>query len=53
MVTDEYSGVSITIRSMMYLPMSYDHRLIDGAYSAQLMQLVKKHLKTWGRRLLG
>ncbi len=47
-VTDEYGGDSIAIRSMMYLPISYDHRLIDGAYSAQFMQLVKKHLESWG-----
>jgi 2-oxoglutarate dehydrogenase E2 component (dihydrolipoamide succinyltransferase) len=47
-VTDEHGGDSIAIRSMMYLPISYDHRLIDGAYSAQFMQLVKKHLETWG-----
>jgi pyruvate dehydrogenase E2 component (dihydrolipoamide acetyltransferase) len=47
-VTDEHGGDSIAIRSMMYLPISYDHRLIDGAYSAQFMQLVKKHLENWG-----
>ena len=47
-MTDEHGGDSIAIRSMMYLPISYDHRLIDGAYSAQFMQLVKKHLETWG-----
>ena len=47
-VTDEHGGDSIAIRSMMYLPISYDHRLIDGAYSAQFMQLVKKNLETWG-----
>jgi pyruvate dehydrogenase E2 component (dihydrolipoamide acetyltransferase) len=47
-VTDEHGGDSIAIRSMMYLPISYDHRLIDGAYSAQFMQLVKKHLESWG-----
>ena len=33
---------------MMFLPISYDHRLIDGAYSAQFMQLVKQNLETWG-----
>ena len=47
-VTDEYGNDSIAIRSMMYLPISYDHRLIDGAYAAQFMQQVKKNLETFG-----
>jgi len=33
-LTDEFGNDSIGIRSMMYLPISYDHRLIDGAYAA-------------------
>ncbi len=47
-VTDEFGNDSIAIRSMMYLPISYDHRLIDGAYAAQFMQQVKKNLETFG-----
>jgi 2-oxoglutarate dehydrogenase E2 component (dihydrolipoamide succinyltransferase) len=47
-VTDEFGNDSIGIRSMMYLPISYDHRLIDGAYAAQFMQQVKKNLETFG-----
>jgi pyruvate dehydrogenase E2 component (dihydrolipoamide acetyltransferase) len=47
-VTDEFGHDSIGIRSMMYLPISYDHRLIDGAYAAQFMQQVKKNLETFG-----
>jgi 2-oxoglutarate dehydrogenase E2 component (dihydrolipoamide succinyltransferase) len=47
-VTDEHGNDSIAIRSMMYLPISYDHRLIDGAYAAQFMQQVKKNLETFG-----
>jgi pyruvate dehydrogenase E2 component (dihydrolipoamide acetyltransferase) len=46
-VTDEFGNDSIGIRSMMYLPISYDHRLIDGAYAAQFMQQVKKNLETF------
>jgi 2-oxoglutarate dehydrogenase E2 component (dihydrolipoamide succinyltransferase) len=52
-VTDEHGNDSIAIRHMMYLPISYDHRLIDGAYSAQFMQLVKKNLETWGKEQYG
>jgi 2-oxoglutarate dehydrogenase E2 component (dihydrolipoamide succinyltransferase) len=47
-VSDEHGNDSIAIRSMMYLPISYDHRLIDGAYAAQFMQQVKKNLETFG-----
>jgi 2-oxoglutarate dehydrogenase E2 component (dihydrolipoamide succinyltransferase) len=47
-VTDTYGNDSIAIRSMMYLPISYDHRLVDGAYAAQFMQVVKSNLETWG-----
>jgi 2-oxoglutarate dehydrogenase E2 component (dihydrolipoamide succinyltransferase) len=47
-ITDEFGNDSIAIRSMMYLPISYDHRLIDGAYAAQFMQQVKKNLETFG-----
>jgi 2-oxoglutarate dehydrogenase E2 component (dihydrolipoamide succinyltransferase) len=52
-VTDEFGNDSIAIRSMMFLPISYDHRLIDGAYSAQFMQLVKRNLETWGEAEYG
>ena len=46
-VTDEHGNDSISIRQMMYLPVSYDHRLIDGAYSAQFMGEIKHCLETW------
>ncbi len=46
-VSDEHGSDSIAIRQMMYLPVSYDHRLIDGAYAAQFMARVKKSLETW------
>ena len=32
---------------MMYLSISYDHRLVDGAYAAQFMPQVKQNLETW------
>jgi pyruvate dehydrogenase E2 component (dihydrolipoamide acetyltransferase) len=46
-VTDELGNDSIAIRHMMYLPISYDHRLVDGAYAAQFCQRVKKNLESW------
>ena len=47
-MTDELGSDSIAIRQMMLLALSYDHRLVDGAYAAQFLALVKKHLETWG-----
>ena len=46
-VSDELGNDSIAIRHMMYLPISYDHRLVDGAYAAQFCQRVKKNLESW------
>ncbi len=36
----------IVIRSMMYLCLSYDHRIIMGAQAVQFLQIVKKSLET-------
>jgi pyruvate dehydrogenase E2 component (dihydrolipoamide acetyltransferase) len=47
-VTDELGSDSIAIRQIMLLALSYDHRLVDGAYAAQFLGLVKHHLETWG-----
>jgi len=39
----------ITIRSMMYLCLSYDHRVIDGENAVKFLQEVKKALEEPGR----
>jgi 2-oxoglutarate dehydrogenase E2 component (dihydrolipoamide succinyltransferase) len=39
----------IAIRSMAYLSLTYDHRLIDGADAARYLAAVKDLLKTPGR----
>ncbi|MFC7458030.1 2-oxoglutarate dehydrogenase, E2 component, dihydrolipoamide succinyltransferase [Brachybacterium sp. GCM10030267] len=36
---------SIAIRSMMYLFLSYDHRLVDGADAARFLTFMKKRLE--------
>ena len=36
---------SLAIRTMAYLTLGYDHRLIDGAVADQFMSDVKKHLE--------
>jgi pyruvate dehydrogenase E2 component (dihydrolipoamide acetyltransferase) len=43
---------AIAIRSMVYLSMSYDHRVVDGAISHQFLALVKKTLEEWGEPIL-
>lgn len=46
-VTDETGTDAIAIRPMMNLCLSYDHRLIDGAYAAPFMRDLKTNLETW------
>jgi 2-oxoglutarate dehydrogenase E2 component (dihydrolipoamide succinyltransferase) len=38
---------AIAIRSMVYLTLSYDHRVVDGAMAHQFMRRVKERLETW------
>ncbi|PFG19492.1 2-oxoglutarate dehydrogenase, E2 component, dihydrolipoamide succinyltransferase [Serinibacter salmoneus] len=38
-------GDSIAIRSMVYLAISYDHRLVDGADAGRYLSLVKRRLE--------
>ena len=46
-VADERGEDTIAIRPMMNLCLSYDHRLVDGAYAAPFMRDVKTNLETW------
>ena len=46
-VSDDQGNDSIAIRSMMNLCLSYDHRLVDGAYAAQFMKELRENLETW------
>jgi 2-oxoglutarate dehydrogenase E2 component (dihydrolipoamide succinyltransferase) len=43
--TDEDGSDYIAIRSMCYLALSYDHRLVDGADAARYLTTVKKRLE--------
>ena len=43
---------AIAIRSMLYITMSYDHRVVDGAVSHQFLQKVKKALENWSENIL-
>jgi pyruvate dehydrogenase E2 component (dihydrolipoamide acetyltransferase) len=44
-LSDERLGEVIAIRDMMYLSLSYDHRLIDGAEAAQFLSTLKARLE--------
>ncbi|MGA5308761.1 2-oxoglutarate dehydrogenase, E2 component, dihydrolipoamide succinyltransferase [Micromonospora taraxaci] len=44
-VNDPELGEVIAVRSMVYLAMSYDHRLIDGADAARFLTAVKERLE--------
>jgi 2-oxoglutarate dehydrogenase E2 component (dihydrolipoamide succinyltransferase) len=43
---------AIAIRSMMYMALSYDHRVVDGAVADQFLALVKKGLQEFDASLL-
>ena len=43
--TDEDGGEYIAIRSMCYLALSYDHRLVDGADASRYLMSVKKRIE--------
>ncbi|WFE57259.1 2-oxoglutarate dehydrogenase, E2 component, dihydrolipoamide succinyltransferase [Micromonospora sp. WMMD712] len=44
-VNDPELGEVVAVRSMVYLAMSYDHRLIDGADAARFLVAVKERLE--------
>jgi pyruvate/2-oxoglutarate dehydrogenase complex dihydrolipoamide acyltransferase (E2) component len=46
-VTDSDGNDSIAIRPMTILGLSWDHRALDGAISAQFLAAVKRHLEGW------
>jgi 2-oxoglutarate dehydrogenase E2 component (dihydrolipoamide succinyltransferase) len=40
-------GDMIAIRSMMYLTLGYDHRLIDGAYGTRFLSRITAIIESW------
>jgi pyruvate dehydrogenase E2 component (dihydrolipoamide acetyltransferase) len=44
-VTDENGADNISIRSMAYLALTYDHRLVDGADAGRFLTTVKNRLE--------
>ncbi len=47
MVIETAQGDSIAIRHMMYLSMSYDHRIVDGSLGATFLSSVAKELENF------
>ena len=46
-------GGQVVVRPMMYLAVSYDHRIIDGREAVQFLVAIKDALEDPGRMLLG
>jgi 2-oxoglutarate dehydrogenase E2 component (dihydrolipoamide succinyltransferase) len=44
-IADKLGNESIGIRSMCYLPLTYDHRLIDGADAGRFLTTIKRRLE--------
>ncbi|WP_020103552.1 2-oxoglutarate dehydrogenase, E2 component, dihydrolipoamide succinyltransferase [Mycobacterium sp. 360MFTsu5.1] len=44
-VVDEGGNESIGVRSVCYLPLTYDHRLIDGADAGRFVTTIKRRLE--------
>jgi 2-oxoglutarate dehydrogenase E2 component (dihydrolipoamide succinyltransferase) len=51
-VVETDDGDSIAIRSISLTGLTFDHRLIDGAYADQFMQKVKGVLENWSEEVL-
>jgi pyruvate dehydrogenase E2 component (dihydrolipoamide acetyltransferase) len=44
-VSDDNLGETIAIRSMVYLALTYDHRIVDGADAARFLTTMKQRLE--------
>ena len=46
-VQDELGQDVIAIRPIMNITLTYDHRLVDGAYAGRFLQELRQNLETW------
>lgn len=46
-VIETEEGDVIAVRHMMYMSMSYDHRVVDGALGGMFLRRVADHLENW------
>jgi 2-oxoglutarate dehydrogenase E2 component (dihydrolipoamide succinyltransferase) len=49
-IQDELGQDVIAIRPIMNLTLTYDHRLVDGAYAGGFLRDLRKRLETWDER---
>ena len=47
-VQDELGDDVIAIRSIMNITLTYDHRLVDGAYAGRFLRDLRERLQGWG-----
>jgi 2-oxoglutarate dehydrogenase E2 component (dihydrolipoamide succinyltransferase) len=47
-IQDDAGQDAIAIRPIMNLTLTYDHRLVDGAYGAQFLRDLTQRLQSWG-----
>jgi 2-oxoglutarate dehydrogenase E2 component (dihydrolipoamide succinyltransferase) len=47
-VQDELGQDVIAIRPIMNLTLTYDHRLVDGAYAGRFLRDIRGRLESWG-----
>ena len=47
-IEDENGADAIAIRSIMNLTLTYDHRLVDGAYAGRFLRDLRERLQAWG-----
>jgi 2-oxoglutarate dehydrogenase E2 component (dihydrolipoamide succinyltransferase) len=45
-VKDAHLGEVVAVRSMVYLALTYDHRIVDGADAARFLSTMKERLET-------
>jgi len=46
-VIETSEGDTIGVRHMMYLSLSYDHRIVDGSIGASFLSAVAKEFEQW------
>jgi 2-oxoglutarate dehydrogenase E2 component (dihydrolipoamide succinyltransferase) len=46
-VTDENGNDAIAIKPMMNITLTYDHRLVDGAYAGRFLRDLRQRLESW------
>jgi 2-oxoglutarate dehydrogenase dihydrolipoamide succinyltransferase (E2 component) len=52
-LSDPIQGDTIAIRSMAYLTLTFDHRILDGAIADYFLGKVVESLQTWNQQAIG